>query len=36
MLIWNKEQVPQQWKELTAVPIHKKGDKTDRSDYRGI
>jgi hypothetical protein len=27
--IWNKEELPQQWKESIIVPIHKKGDKTD-------
>jgi hypothetical protein len=35
-LIWNKEELPHQWKESTVVPIHKKGDKTDCSNYRGI
>jgi hypothetical protein len=35
-LIWNKEELPQQWKESIVVPIHKKGDKTDCSNYRGI
>jgi hypothetical protein len=35
-LIWNKEELPHQWKESIAVPIHKKGDKTDCSNYRGI
>jgi hypothetical protein len=35
-LIWNKEELPHQWKESIVVPIHKKGDKTDRSNYRGI
>jgi hypothetical protein len=34
-LIWNKE-LPHQRKGSTAVPIHKKGDKTDCSNYRGI
>jgi hypothetical protein len=36
MLIWNKEELPHQWKESIVVPIHKKGDKTDCSNYRGI
>jgi hypothetical protein len=27
-LIWNKEELPHQWKESIVVPIHKKGDKT--------
>jgi hypothetical protein len=35
-LIWNKEELPHQWKESTVVPIHRKGDKTDCSNYRGI
>jgi hypothetical protein len=34
-LIWNKEELPHQWKESIVVPIHKKGDKTDCSNYRG-
>jgi len=25
--IWNKEELSQQWKESTMVPIYKKGDK---------
>jgi hypothetical protein len=28
-LIWNKEELPHQWKESTVVSIHRKGDKTD-------
>jgi hypothetical protein len=34
--IWNKEELPQQWKESIIVSIHKKGDKTDCNIYRGI
>jgi hypothetical protein len=34
--LWNKEELLCQWKEAIIVPIHKKGDKTNSSDYRGI
>jgi hypothetical protein len=34
--VWNKEELPQQWKESIFVPVHKKGDKTDCNNYRGI
>jgi hypothetical protein len=32
-LIWNKEELPHQLKESIVVPIHKKGDKTECSNY---
>jgi hypothetical protein len=32
---WNEEDLPDQWKESIIVPIHRKGDKTDCSNYRG-
>ena len=34
--IWNKEELPGEWKESIIVPIHKKGDKTVCNNYRGI
>jgi sorting nexin-29 len=35
-VIWNKEALPHQWKGSIVVRIHKKGDKIDCSNYRGI
>jgi hypothetical protein len=29
LLIWNKEELPHQWKESIVVPIHKNSGKTD-------
>jgi len=34
--IWNKEELPEEWKESIIVPIYKKGDKTECSNYRRI
>jgi hypothetical protein len=34
--IWNKEDLPEEWKESVIVPIHMKGDTTECNKYRGI
>jgi hypothetical protein len=34
--IWNKEKLPNQGKKSIIVPVHKKDDKTDCNNYRGI
>jgi len=31
--IWNKEEMPENWKESIIVPISKKGDETDCSNF---
>jgi hypothetical protein len=31
--IWSKEELFEHWKESIIVPIYKKGDKTDYSNY---
>jgi hypothetical protein len=35
-LIWNKEELPHRWKESVMVPIHKKREKANCNNYRGI
>ena len=34
--IWNKEELPGEWKASVILPVHKKGDKTDCNNYRVI
>ena len=34
--IWNKEELPVEWKESIILPIHEKGDKTNCRNYGGI
>jgi hypothetical protein len=34
--VWNKEEFPDQWKRPSIVSIHRKDDKTDCKNYRGI
>ena len=34
--ICNKEELPEQWKQSITVPIYRKGNKTDCSDYTAI
>jgi sorting nexin-29 len=34
--IWNKEELPDQWKESIIIPVRKKGDETVSNNYRGI
>jgi hypothetical protein len=34
--IWSQEELPEVWSESVIVPVHKKGDKTDCSNYWGI
>lgn len=34
--IWRKEKIPDEWKRSVIIPIHKKNDKLDCTNYRGI
>ena len=34
--IWNKKELPEEWKESIIVPIYKNGDKTGCYNYRSI
>jgi hypothetical protein len=36
ILIWNKEEFPEEWRESIIVPNYKKGDETDCNNYRSI
>ena len=35
-LIWREGKVQQQWKDAVITVVHKKGDKTECGNYRGI
>jgi sorting nexin-29 len=34
--MWNKEELPEQWKESVTVCVYKKHDKMNCSNYQGI
>lgn len=33
---WEKERIPDDWRQAIIHPLHKKGDRTDTNNYRGI
>ena len=35
-LIWREGKVPKQWKDAVVTVLHKKGDKAEGGNYRGI
>jgi sorting nexin-29 len=35
-LVWEKEQMPKDWGKSIIFPIHKKGDKLNWANYKGI
>ena len=34
--IWKYEKIPEEWTEAIIIPLLKKGDRQDFSNYRGI
>ena len=34
--MWEEERIPEEWKEIIIVPIHKRGDRDGCENYRGI
>lgn len=34
--IWQREEIPVDWKEALIHPLHKKGSKSNTNNYRGI
>lgn len=36
VLIWEREEIPEDWKVGIICPLHKKGDRTNCTNYRGI